>query len=281
MPTRSGSSTSTRTVTTTSIFSNDAVYGVYLFESMETGWSRKVMAGKAASPGRCRRSSRDGTDNGFWVHSRHLWWQNEDTAKLPDLVDRRSFADLHSKDVRRPTRQDPAEAARRKVRSASGPGSASNWPRASRWSCDPIAFDWGADGRLWVVEMGDYPLGVDGKGKPGGQVRILEDTDNDGRYDKVDASSSTASGSRRASCPGGTACSSPAPRTFFTPRTATATARPTSARCCSPGFTQGNQQHRVNGFELGLDGWVYGANGDSGGVVRSIKTGKSGRHPRP
>ena len=50
---------------------------------------------------------------------------------------------------------------------------------------DPIAFDWGADGKLWVVEMGDYPLGVDGKGKPGGQVRILEDPDGDGRYDKA------------------------------------------------------------------------------------------------
>ena len=51
---------------------------------------------------------------------------------------------------------------------------------------DPIAFDWGADGKLWVVEMGDYPLGIDGKGKPGGVVRFLEDTDGDGRYDKAD-----------------------------------------------------------------------------------------------
>ena len=41
------------------------------------------------------------------------------------------------------------------------------------------------------------------------------------------------------------------------------------------GFSEGNQQHRLNGFELGLDGWVYGANGDSGGRVRSLKTGKS------
>ena len=40
------------------------------------------------------------------------------------------------------------------------------------------------------------------------------------------------------------------------------------------GFVEGNQQHRLNGFELGLDGWVYGANGDSGGTVRSHKTGK-------
>src|SRR5271157_3882356 len=50
---------------------------------------------------------------------------------------------------------------------------------------DPIALDWGADGKLWVVEMGDYPLGVDGKGKPGGIVRFLEDTNGDGVYDKA------------------------------------------------------------------------------------------------
>jgi len=27
---------------------------------------------------------------------------------------------------------------------------------------DPIAIDWGSDGRLWVVEMADYPTGSDG-----------------------------------------------------------------------------------------------------------------------
>src|SRR5262245_55924814 len=48
----------------------------------------------------------------------------------------------------------------------------------------PVAFDWGADGKLWVVEMRDYPLGMDNKGKPGGRIVCLEDTDGDGRYDK-------------------------------------------------------------------------------------------------
>lgn len=50
---------------------------------------------------------------------------------------------------------------------------------------DPVAFDWDERGRLWVVEMADYPLGMDGKGKPGGRVRILEDTDGNGRYDQA------------------------------------------------------------------------------------------------
>src|SRR5439155_19635230 len=59
---------------------------------------------------------------------------------------------------------------------------------------DPIAFAFGPDGKLWVVEMGDYPLGVDGKGKPGGRIKFLEKTktsrkrerrDDDGPYDKA------------------------------------------------------------------------------------------------
>src|SRR5262245_17732871 len=47
---------------------------------------------------------------------------------------------------------------------------------------DPIAFAWGPDGKFWVVEMGDYPLGVDGKNKFGGKVKFLTKTRADGPY---------------------------------------------------------------------------------------------------
>ena len=40
------------------------------------------------------------------------------------------------------------------------------------------------------------------------------------------------------------------------------------------GFNEGNQQHRVNGLRWGLDNWLYLANGDSGGQIRSQKTQK-------
>ncbi|HYF37001.1 MAG TPA: PVC-type heme-binding CxxCH protein, partial [Prosthecobacter sp.] len=40
------------------------------------------------------------------------------------------------------------------------------------------------------------------------------------------------------------------------------------------GFTAGNPQHLVNGFAWGLDGWLYGANGDSGGDITCVKTGR-------
>src|SRR4051794_33935680 len=42
---------------------------------------------------------------------------------------------------------------------------------------DPVAFAWGPDAKFWVVEMHDYPLGLDNKGKPGGRVKYLEDED--------------------------------------------------------------------------------------------------------
>src|SRR4051812_13697899 len=36
------------------------------------------------------------------------------------------------------------------------------------------------------------------------------------------------------------------------------------------GFREGSQQHRQNGYEWGLDSWIYGANGDSGGTVSGV-----------
>src|SRR5262249_41126957 len=40
------------------------------------------------------------------------------------------------------------------------------------------------------------------------------------------------------------------------------------------GFKEGNPQHRVNSLTWGLDNWLYVANGDSGGGIKSLKTGK-------
>jgi len=39
----------------------------------------------------------------------------------------------------------------------------------------PVAIDWGLDGGLWVVEMLDYPYGMDGKGQPGGRINEIEE----------------------------------------------------------------------------------------------------------
>jgi putative membrane-bound dehydrogenase-like protein len=250
------------------LFSSDDGYGIYLFESMKAGWTRKVMAGKPSEPSALPRIVRDGQNNGFFVQARHLWWQNEDTASLPNLVDRRSFNEL-LKNVE-PRGKSPG-AALRSMRVA--PGFQVELAAAEPLVKDPIAFEWGADGKLWVVEMGDYPLGIDGKGKFGGVVRFLEDTDGDFRYDKQ-TTFLDGLGFPTGVMPwrGGVlvAC---APDIFYA-EDRDGDGKADHREVLYTGFVEGNQQHRLNGFELGLDGWIYGANGDSGGVVRSLKTGK-------
>ena len=48
---------------------------------------------------------------------------------------------------------------------------------------DPVAMRFDENGRMWVVEMGDYPNGPARGGRPLSRVRWLEDTDGDGRYE--------------------------------------------------------------------------------------------------
>ena len=48
---------------------------------------------------------------------------------------------------------------------------------------DPVALDFAADGDCYVVEMRDYPYGFGAERDPGGTVRLLRDTDGDGRAD--------------------------------------------------------------------------------------------------
>lgn len=49
---------------------------------------------------------------------------------------------------------------------------------------DPVAIDWGTDGKHRVCEMRDYPTSMDGNWKPGGRINVPENTDGDGNYDK-------------------------------------------------------------------------------------------------
>jgi hypothetical protein len=75
------------------VLSNEREWSAHLWKDPAVGWE-KVSGGKAGEPGAIPMIVRGETQNGAWFHSKHLWVQNEDTAKLPNLVDRRSFEDL-------------------------------------------------------------------------------------------------------------------------------------------------------------------------------------------
>lgn len=132
--------------------------------------------GHRGDPGEIPAIVRGATDNGAWFHSRHLWWQNESTSDLPDLVDRRSFNELL-------TSVDPAPKSPKAALQSlhPRPGFRVELVAAEPLVRDPVSFAWGPDGKFWVVEMADYPLGLDDRGEPGGRVRYLEDCDGDGK----------------------------------------------------------------------------------------------------
>lgn len=76
------------------IFSDERRYSLHLYDSLTGGWSRNGPSGQRGDVGAIPMISRSGTNNGAWFADGHLWVQNEDTAHLPDGVDRRAFVDL-------------------------------------------------------------------------------------------------------------------------------------------------------------------------------------------
>jgi putative membrane-bound dehydrogenase-like protein len=137
----------------------------------------------------------------------------------------------------------------------------------------PIAFAWGPDGKFWVVEMGDYPSGLDGKGKPGGRVKYLTRSRPDGPYDKATLFLDGLSFPTGVTPYGKGVIVTCAPDIIYAEDTK-GTGKADKNEVLFTGFAEGNPQHRVNGLVYGFDHWWYGANGDSGGKVKSVKTGK-------
>jgi len=116
---------------------------------------------------------------------------------------------------------------------------------------DPVNVSFGADGKVWVVEMGDYPNG----GKPG-RVKWLSDDDGDGTLDKsvVFLDNLQYPAGVYAWRDGGVvAC---APDVFFA-RDTNGDGVADERQVLLSGFALANTQHRVHGFTYGLDHKLY------------------------
>jgi putative membrane-bound dehydrogenase-like protein len=130
----------------------------------------------------------------------------------------------------------------------------------------PVAIDFGPDGKLYVAEMVDYPQGEKGKFEPGGRIRVLEDTDGDGIYDK-----STVFLDNLPFPTGVTVwrkgiliCA--APDILYAEDT-NGDGKADVVKKLFSGFGTHNYQARVNSLTWALDGWVYGSCGLFGGKI--------------
>jgi putative membrane-bound dehydrogenase-like protein len=264
------------------VLSNTREYGVFLFVPKERakkglqwneGWSQVMREGKAGDANSLPLIVRaDGSDTGVSFHDGAMW--SEATKQ------RMPFAELLK--VPGPAPKSPQESL--KVLHVK-PGFEAMLVAAEPLVQDPVFIDWDAKGRMWVVEMGDYPFAPGEKTKDGsmgqdkvselqtGRVKILEDTNGDGVYDK---STLFLDGLKH---PTGLApwkngvFIANIPDIFYAEDT-DGDGKCDKHETWFTGFTAGNPQHLVNGFCWGLDGWFYGANGDSGGDIICVKTGK-------
>ncbi|MDP1561556.1 MAG: HEAT repeat domain-containing protein, partial [Pirellulaceae bacterium] len=133
---------------------------------------------------------------------------------------------------------------------------------------DPVAIDFGPDGRLWVAQMHDYPEGLDGQYQPGGSVQVLRDTDGDGKYDTSETFLDQLPFPTDVKVwrDGVLICT--APNVLFA-RDTDGDGKADDVRTILSGFETHNYQARVNSLAWGLDHWVYGAAGIFGGHVKN------------
>ena len=131
----------------------------------------------------------------------------------------------------------------------------------------PVAATFDEKGRLWVVEMPDYPNGPKPGALPQGAIKILEDTDRDGQFDKATLFAKNllfANGVLPWKNGAFVTC---APHILFLSDT-DGDGLADNKEILFEGFVDGNPQLRVSFPVLGPDGWIYVANGLRGGSIK-------------
>jgi len=134
---------------------------------------------------------------------------------------------------------------------------------------DPINIAFGPDGKLWVVEMGDYP-----EGDRGGRVKFLTDTSGDLRYDTATVFLD------KIAFPTGVypwrdgVIIAAAPDILLA-RDTTGDGQADQIETLYSGFRLANPQHRIGGFTYGLDHSLHCSSGDNLGELTAVRTGET------
>jgi len=125
---------------------------------------------------------------------------------------------------------------------------------------NPVAMTWDDRGRLWVVELFEYPLGAPKGAKPRDTVKILEDTDNDGRADKVTVFADGLNLATGVLCANGGAYIGQAPHLYFMKDTDGDDVADVK-EIVKTGFGLEDRHELLNGFTWGPDGYLYMTHG--------------------
>ncbi|MFO0895990.1 MAG: PVC-type heme-binding CxxCH protein [Pirellulales bacterium] len=138
---------------------------------------------------------------------------------------------------------------------------------------DPVAIRFDERGRLWVVEMRDYPSGPHEGQAPQSRIRVLEDADGDGRYETAHTfAEGLAMPTGLQPWKGGVFVTLAGRLAYL--KDTDGDGRADLDETWFTGFAEENEQLRANHPKLALDGFIYVASGLRGGVVRNARSGE-------
>lgn len=140
----------------------------------------------------------------------------------------------------------------------------------------PVAMAFDEVGRLWVVEMPDYPNGPPPGQPPEGRIRVLTDRDGDGFYEHAETFAEGLLFANGLMPWKGGVIVTAAPHILYL-KDVDGDGKADRREVLFEGFATQNPQLRVSFPLLGPDGWVYVVNGLRGGQVR--RAGKDNATP--
>ena len=133
----------------------------------------------------------------------------------------------------------------------------------------PVEMVWDEDGRLYVAEMLDYPDDPP-PGKPArSRIRLLEDVDGDGKYEKTTIfADQVLEVSGILPWKGGLFVTS-APDILYMKDT-DGDGQADVRKVWYTGFPKVNPEARITNLRLGLDNWIYAANNGNDGKITAL-----------
>ena len=127
---------------------------------------------------------------------------------------------------------------------------------------DPIALQFGPDGRLWVLEMRGYMPTIDGTGErePVAMIAVLTDTDRDGRFDQRKVFADKLVMPRALALVGDGLLVAEPPYLWFLRDTDGDGVADQKTEVANDYGDIKNPEHTANGLLWAMDNWIYSAN---------------------
>ncbi|GAB3902806.1 hypothetical protein GCM10028803_30120 [Larkinella knui] len=131
---------------------------------------------------------------------------------------------------------------------------------------DPVDLVFDEDGHVFVVEMPDYPSRVDST-KPNGSIRMLTDTDGDGRMDSSTVFADHLTEATSVLPWQGGLLVAAAPTILFLKDT-TGDHRADVKEVLFTGFFADNSEAQITNLRFSVDNWIYASNTGQAGEIR-------------